>query len=57
MNERKQSADDPATAPESGTVRDETSGNQPSDRGRNDPASGADTRRPTDDPSTASEEP
>jgi len=31
----RQPADDPSSAPESGTVRDDTSGNQPSDRGDN----------------------
>lgn len=36
QNPKKRPADDESSAPESGTVRDETSGNQPSDR-NNDP--------------------
>jgi hypothetical protein len=50
--------DDVSSAPESGTVRDETSGNQPSDRGLN-PGQGSrnpDDRLERDDPSIASEE-
>ncbi|MHB1423374.1 MAG: hypothetical protein ACYC3I_09325 [Gemmataceae bacterium] len=46
------------SAPESGTVRDDTSGNAPSDRGQN-PGQGAaenGTPKKTDDPSIASEE-
>ncbi len=48
-----QPSDDESSAPESGTVRDETSGNQPSDRGL-DPAQVP--GREKDDPSVASEE-
>ena len=50
-------ADDVSSAPESGTVRDETSGNQPSDRGL-DPAHQArhGGGEDKDDPSVASEE-
>ena len=53
--------DDPSSAPESGTERDPTSGNQPSDRA-NDPrdpgrrATPAGQGQPSDDPSTAGEE-
>ena len=52
--------DDVSSAPESGTVRDETSGNQSSDRGL-DPAQAArhahpDDGRRNDDPGVASEE-
>jgi hypothetical protein len=60
-----QRLDDISSAPESGTVRDDTSGNQPSDRGV-DPgqcgaaAHGSDhplvSRPDKDDPSIASEE-
>jgi len=52
--------DDASSAPESGTVRDDTSGNQPSDR-NNDPrhhgrnGDGGDAQ--VDDPSVAGEEP
>jgi len=31
--QRRQPPDDPSSAPESGTVRDDTSGNNPADRG------------------------
>jgi len=51
-------SDDVWSAPESGTVRDDTSGNAPSDRGFN-PGQGAGKNinpLPTDDPSVASEE-
>jgi len=52
---KKQPADDPSSAPESGTVRDETTGNQtarPNDRpGPAKPAS-----EQKDDPSVAGEE-
>jgi hypothetical protein len=52
MKEKKgQPPDDVDSAPESGTVRDETSGNQPSDRGRQ-----AGEGRSRDDPSFAGEE-
>ena len=50
--------DDISSAPESGTVRDDTSGNQPSDRGL-DPRQAAATPGgdlEKDDPSVASEE-
>jgi hypothetical protein len=53
-----QPSDDVWSAPESGTVRDETSGNTPSDRGYN-PGQGAAKNgnpQPKDDPSVASEE-
>lgn len=60
-----QPSDDISSAPESGTVRDDTSGNQPSDRGF-DPgqtcaaAHGGECRpveqQDRDDPSVASEE-
>ena len=60
--EQGRPADDPSSAPESGTVRDDTSGNAPSDRGVN-----PGQKRPTpdrgkpgapkgDDPSVAGEE-
>jgi hypothetical protein len=54
----KRPSDDPSSAPESGTVRDETSGNQPAhggERGIEDrtPASRATEK---DDPSVAGEE-
>jgi hypothetical protein len=51
-------SDDVWSAPESGTVRDDTSGNAPSDRGLN-PGQGSaknDSSREKDDPSVASEE-
>ena len=54
--------DDVSSAPESGTVRDDTSGNQPSDRGLNpgqnsaNKASGKSGLQDKDDPSVASEE-
>lgn len=51
-------SDDVSSAPESGTVRDDTSGNNPSDRGCN-PGQRAGKEDPTvqkDDPSVASEE-
>ena len=57
---RGQPPDDVSSAPESGTVRDETSGNQPSDRGVNlgqstsSQTNGAKIAK--DDPSIASEE-
>jgi hypothetical protein len=50
--------DDVSSAPESGTDRDDTSGNAPSDRGCN-PGQGGAAREetlPKDDPSVASEE-
>jgi hypothetical protein len=58
-DKRGQPPDDVSSAPESGTVRDETSGNAPSDRGYNpgqkhQPAS--EPRLEPDDPSVASEE-
>src|SRR5262249_2454135 len=60
-----QSRDDPSSAPESGTVRDETSGNNPAtpqapppparvDHGRGDQTRGGDEVK--DDPSVAGEE-
>lgn len=50
--------DDVSSAPESGTVRDETSGNAPSDRGLNPGQETAtrDEKRAKDDPSVAGEE-
>lgn len=51
-------SDEVWSAPESGTVRDDTSGNAPSDRGVN-PAQGSaksDKSTEKDDPSVASEE-
>ncbi len=57
-NKSGQSSDDVSSAPESGTVRDDTSGNAPSDRGFN-PGQGAaqnNEPQPKDDPSVASEE-
>ena len=54
--------DDASSAPESGTVRDDTSGNQPSDRGLNpgqnsaNKASRKSGSQDKDDPSVASEE-
>ncbi len=53
-----QPSDDVSSAPESGTVRDDTSGNAPSDRGLN-PGQGAISHSNTpekDDPSIAGEE-
>jgi hypothetical protein len=50
----KQPPDDESSAPESGTVRDETSGNQPSDRGINPRQANSATE--ADDPSVAGEE-
>jgi len=50
--------DDESSAPESGTVCDDTSGNKPSDRGLN-PGQGTatlDEKLAKDDPSVASEE-
>jgi len=47
-------ADDVSSAPESGTVRDETSGNQPSDRGLNPGQAHSELAK--DDPSVATEE-
>jgi hypothetical protein len=65
MTKQGQPPDDVSSAPESGTVRDETSGNQPSDRGLN-PGQGRHPAEPrgrqarpapaVDDPSVASEE-
>ena len=59
MKDKKgQPPDDVSSAPESGTVRDETSGNQPSDRGL-DPGQGKPAHagaKGKDDPSVASEE-
>lgn len=49
----KEQADDVSSAPESGTVRDNTSGNQPSDR-CNQP--GPTSKESGDDPSVAGEE-
>lgn len=50
-------SDDESSAPESGTVRDETSGNNPSDRGLNPGQKpGPGDRMEKDDPSVASEE-
>ena len=57
-NKHCQPPDDVSSAPESGTVRDDTSGNAPSDRGYN-PGQNADKddpRREKDDPCVASEE-
>lgn len=57
-NKRGQPSDDVCEAPESGTVRDDTCGNAPSDRGLN-PGQGAAKRDDAvekDDPSVASEE-
>ena len=47
-------ADDPSSAPESGTVRDETSGNNPAGAGERPPQAGSGARE--DDPSVAGEE-
>lgn len=57
-NKSGQPSDEVWSAPESGTVRDDTSGNAPSDRGIN-PGQGSakkDTEQAKDDPSVASEE-
>jgi len=53
-----QPPDDVSSAPESGTVRDDTSGNAPSDRGFNPGQAAATPGNTTekDDPSIASEE-
>lgn len=53
-----QPSDDVSSAPESGTVRDDTTGNAPSDRGYNPGQTAAkdDSSTPKDDPSVASEE-
>ena len=49
--------DDVSSAPESGTVRDETTGNNPSDRGLNPGQKGqGEGLEGKDDPSVASEE-
>ena len=64
MEKRGQPPDDESSAPESGTVRDQTSGNKPSDRGLNPgqgSAPGAEAHRPEgvrskDDPWISSEE-
>jgi hypothetical protein len=50
--------DDVSSAPESGTVRDDTSGNKPSDRGLNpgQKATSQEQAVAKDDPSIASEE-
>ncbi len=65
MSTKHQPPDDVSSAPESGTVRDDTSGNKPSDRGLN-PGQGVSPGgrkgslqgQPTakDDPSIATEE-
>jgi hypothetical protein len=57
-NKAGQPADDVSSAPESGTVRDDTSGNAPSDRGYNpgQQAAQKSNSEPKDDPSVASEE-
>lgn len=58
IHQPNQPSDDVSSAPESGTVRDDTSGNAPSDRGLN-PAQGCakcDDPPEKDDPSVASEE-
>ena len=55
MKKPGQPSDDVSSAPESGTVRDETSGNKPSDRGNNPGQKTNDQKK--DDPSVASEEP
>jgi hypothetical protein len=57
-NKSGQPSDEVWSAPESGTVRDDTSGNAPSDRGIN-PGQGSAKSKGTqekDDPSVASEE-
>lgn len=57
-NKPGQPPDDVSSAPESGTVRDDTSGNAPSDRGLNPGQGCARSHEPLekDDPSVASEE-
>ncbi len=52
-------ADDPSSAPESGTERDETSGNNPTHGRQKDPANASPPGKTPakDDPSTANEEP
>ncbi|MGH7223012.1 MAG: hypothetical protein ACRELF_07280 [Gemmataceae bacterium] len=57
-NKPGQPSDDVSSAPESGTVRDDTSGNAPSDRGYNPgQLAGKDDNCPCkDDPCVASEE-
>jgi hypothetical protein len=59
MTKHGQPPDDVSSAPESGTVRDDTSGNQPSDRlNRPDQtATTAEQGQEKDDPGTAGEEP
>lgn len=57
-NKRGQPSDEVSSAPESGTVRDDTSGNAPSDRGY-DPGQRTEPRDKSaqkDDPSVATEE-
>jgi hypothetical protein len=57
MQKHGQPPDDVSSAPESGTVRDDTSGNAPSDRGCNPgQAASRDNTQEKDDPSIASEE-
>jgi hypothetical protein len=60
MNREHQPPDDVSSAPESGTVRDDTSGNAPSNRGNNPGQKRAASSQPNeqdaDDPSIASEE-
>ena len=60
MATKKRRPDDASSAPESGTVRDDTSGNAPSDRGLNPaqkrPAPARDTPPDKDDPSVAGAE-
>lgn len=55
---QSQPSDDVSSAPESGTIRDDTSGNAPSDRGYNpgQMAGKDDSSSQKDDPSVASEE-
>jgi hypothetical protein len=60
-HKKGQPPDDVSSAPESGTVRDDTSGNKPSDRGYDPARHGPDhsalgSGRGKDDPSVASEE-
>ena len=57
-NKTGQPSDDVWSAPESGTVRDDTSGNAPSNRGVNPGQEAAKNDKPQekDDPSVASEE-
>lgn len=54
--EQERLLDDESSAPESGTVRDETCGNQPSDRGCNPAQCGTDVETEKDDPCIAGEE-